>query len=942
MKLASARTAYLRRLRRRLPVGAAIGAFVGVTVAALAAAGLLDGLEHDTFDVRARALQDPARADSSIVIVAIDDNSIESFRQQLGRWPWPRAAHAQMLAYLSAAGAQLTIFDIAFPEPDPLRPEGDSAFAREIASNGRVALPMTVQPGDSAEAAAWERDLGLEDRRALMERFAIGTAANAPGREDFPYAEPADPLFLEHAATIGTILLNADDDGVTRRSVPAYLSRGRIYPNLTLAAVSALEPERYDAPVRSLTRDELVLENGTRLPLDDGSLVVRWHGRYLREGRSTYPIFRAADVLLSYNQVALGERTPETADVPFAALQGRAVFVATTAVGTFEPRATPLAPNDPGVMIHAATLDNYLNDGFLRRASPMLNAAATVAPALLTGVAVVGTMSAALGALGTLVLLGLLILLGGWSYANGLWLDLAAPLSATALTFAGVMSANYFTEGRDRRRVKELFSRYVSPQYVSQLADHYETLRLGGERVPVTLLFSDIRGFTSMSERLPPDTVLTMLNEYLDRMVTVVFRNGGTLDKFIGDAVMAFWGAPIPVEDHARRALDAALEMMEELRELNRRWAENGSGIPIDIGIGVNTGEALVGNIGSLRYKVEYTAIGDTVNVANRLESLNKELGTNIIVSEATKVAAGGGYEFRPLEDQKVKGKEQAMTVFELVGRTPSGTARDRAHSRPAVRATLVALAALGVGSTVPLPASAQDKERWVDHVYVPGRWNGRELVAFNTTNPRTDTLALVARVDTYVRAPRWRAEIRRMVPGDSVPDVTVLVADGAEVVVLTPVGSTPLAQHQAASDALVQSVVARFPAGRPARPEEGRFVDRGDGNRVARIVLRYEQTRGDFADQLLDAATPGRALGLAMLGVQTLAPGRNQEVVASAGPRGVARVRTVDGEITINPDPAAVARMRERSASYLDLDTFLRELQLGVYAQPGRQEEHQ
>jgi adenylate cyclase len=922
-------------------LGVAIGSISGVAVSALAALGVFDGLEHDTFDVRARVLQDPARADSSIVIVAVDDNSIEAFRRQLGRWPWPRDAHAQLLAYLTAAGARLTIFDVSFPEPDPLRPASDSAFAHFIAENGRVVLPLTVQPGDSAEAAVWERDLGLEGRRAAMERFAVGAARAAPGAADFPFAEPPDPLFLEPAAQIGTILLNADGDGVTRRSVPVYPSRGLLYPNLALAAARALQPARFDSPVLALTDEGLRLENGTALALDGGTLVLRWHGRYLREGESTYRIHRAADVLLSYNQVALGERTPENADVPFSALRDRVVFVATTAVGTFEPRPTPLAPNDPGVMIHATTLDNYLNDDFLRRAPRSANAAAALVPALLASVAVLALPSATLGALGTLVLLGMVALFGLWTYSSGVWLDVAAPLFATALSFAGVMSVNYFTEGRERRRVKEMFSRYVSPLYVSSLADHYETLRLGGERVPLTVLFSDIRGFTAMSERLPPDTVISTLNQYLEHMSAVVFRNGGTLDKFIGDAVMAFWGAPIHVEDHVRRALDTALEMMEELHALNRRWAVEGRPA-LDIGIGVNTGEAIVGNIGSLAHKLDYTAIGDTVNVASRLEGLNKELGTHILVSEATVDAAGDAYEFRPLPDTKVKGKENLVRIFELTGRTPDRSRAAPGTARPAATAITLALLALGLGAAaVPLAAQGGGKERWVDNVYQPGRWSGRQLVPHATTNPATDTLALVARVDAYVRQPRWRAEVRRMTPGDSTAQLTVLVGDGADVVVLTAVGSTPFAQHQASSDELILSVVQRFEGGRPARPQEGgRFVERGANNNVTRVVTRSTQARGDFADALLETSTGSRALGLAVLGVQTLAPGRNQEIVASAGPRGAARVRTASGEIVVTPDAAAVTTMRQRSVEYFDLDAFLKELRLGVYRQPAGQEE--
>ena len=942
MKLASGTSAFLRRMRRRLPLALGIGAAVGVVFWLLAALGVLDKIEGDAFDARAQAFGDRADADTSIVILAIDDNSLEAFRRELGRWPWPRETQAAIVDYLSNAGARLIVFDITFPEPDIDRPADDTMFGQSIAASGRVVLPMTVQPGDSARAVEEEARYGLIERRLLLERYAIGFAEAASGLENQPFVEPADPLFLANAAGVGTILLNADPDGVSRRSVPAYESQGRLYPNIALAAARVLQPDRWAAQVSSLTDDELLLDNGTRLDLTDGTLVLQWHGRYLHGGESTYPIIRAGDLLTSYQQILRGARDETTADVPFSRLRDRIVFVATTGIGTFEPRPTPFASHDPGVMIHATTLDNYLNDGFLERATPLQNAAMTIVPAVTAGLLVIGSVSAAAGTLATLALVILLVLIASIAYANGVWLDLAAPMMATVLSFGLVMALNYFTEGRERKRAKDLFSRYVSPLYVSQLVDNYEDVKLGGERVPLTLLFSDIRGFTSMSERLPAEQVVRILNEYLDRMAEIVFRNGGTLDKFIGDAVMAFWGAPVPVADHARRAVDTALEMMDELGALNRKWAAEGVDQALDIGIGVNSGEAVVGNIGSETHKLDYTAIGDTVNLASRLEGLNKNYSTNIIVSQATKDAVGDAYEFRELDDVKVKGKEQAVKIYELLRR--KGTQPPAVAGAASAGGTVALLAlALGLAFAAPTPAAAQAaaKERWVDYIYQPGRWQSGRLVPHRTTNARTDTLAFSARVDTYVRAPRWRAEVRRMVNGDTLGIPTILVGNGANVVVLTGVGSTPLADHAAANDTLVQSVVARFNNGQPVRPpQNNRFVDTGAGNRVQRIVLRFPQARADFADNLLETGTVRRAgSALARLGVETLGQGRDQEVVASAGARGAVPVQTPEGEIIVNPDTAAIERMEARAPNFIALDAFLREAGLGVYAQPARQE---
>ena len=310
MRAPGSTSAFLRRLRRRLPLGVGLGAAVGTLVWLVGVGGALDGLEHLSFDARAKALSDPADADTSIAIVAIDDNSLEAFRSQLGRWPWPRETQAAIVEYLSAAGARLIVFDITFPEPDIYRPYGDTVFAAQIAQSGRVVLPLTVQLGDSLAAVEQEARLGLVERRTQLERFAIGAAAAAPGLVNHPFVEPADPLLLAGAAAVGTILLNADEGGVTRRSIPVYRSQGALYPNVALAAARMVQPERWAAPVRSLDDRELLLDNGTRLPLADGAAIIRWHGPFVAGGRPTYPVVSAGALLTSWRQVSSSRPSP--------------------------------------------------------------------------------------------------------------------------------------------------------------------------------------------------------------------------------------------------------------------------------------------------------------------------------------------------------------------------------------------------------------------------------------------------------------------------------------------------------------------------------------------------------------------------------------------------------------------------------------------------------
>jgi adenylate cyclase len=252
-------------------------------------------------------------------------------------------------------------------------------------------------------------------------------------------------------------------------------------------------------------------------------------------------------------------------------------------------------------------------------------------------------------------------------FGGGYWLNLSQPVLASSFALFGGVGYQYFVEGRETRKMKKLFGQYVSKDVYEQLVANPGLARLGGHRRDMTVLFSDIRGFTTVTERGQPEEIVGMLNEYFTRMVAIVFRHHGTLDKFVGDMVMALFGAPLDDPGHADHAVEAALEMLDALHELNTRW--RAAGHPeLDIGIGINTGSMIAGNIGSEAI-MSYTVIGDAVNLGSRLESLNKEYGTRIIISKTTRDRLSGRYRFRPLGDVVVKGKTQPVAIFELAGR---------------------------------------------------------------------------------------------------------------------------------------------------------------------------------------------------------------------------------------------------------------------------------
>jgi adenylate cyclase len=248
-----------------------------------------------------------------------------------------------------------------------------------------------------------------------------------------------------------------------------------------------------------------------------------------------------------------------------------------------------------------------------------------------------------------------------------MWINHVYPTANLFATYLGTTVHRYIVEERDKKKVRETFGLYVNPSVVDQMLAHPEMLRLGGEKRELSVLFSDIRGFTSLSEKLPPEELVPQLNHYLTRMTQVVFDHLGTLDKYIGDAVMAIFGAPIPQEDHAVRACSTALHMMAALEELHAEWAERGLP-PLHIGIGINTGMMMVGNMGSER-RFDYTVLGDNVNLASRLEGLTKMYGVSVVVSEATWLATNGAFVGRELDVVRVKGKQLPVPIFQVMAR---------------------------------------------------------------------------------------------------------------------------------------------------------------------------------------------------------------------------------------------------------------------------------
>jgi adenylate cyclase len=391
------------------------------------------------------------------------------------------------------------------------------------------------------------------------------------------------------------------------------------------------------------------------------AVMIPWRGpAENRDGQPTFTSYAFYDVFYSQQQILEGQQP----GIDPALFKDRIVIVGVTAEGLNEAFTTPFPKGEiNGPEVHANLIDAFLRNRSIDRAPAWVTIALVVAAVAV--VAVAGAFFDAWLTGGVALVFAALV---AWQsvalFAKGLWIPVTIPALALIFAYVGDLAWKYVVEGREKRQVKKLFSRYVSKDVYDQLVANPSLAALGGARRHMTVLFSDIRGFTTMSEKGTPEDVVRQLNQLFTRMVAVVFQNRGTVDKFVGDMIMALYGAPLDDEDHAEHAVQTALAMITTLQELNVEWARDGKP-QLDIGIGINTGDMIAGNVGSDTI-MSYTVIGDAVNLGARLESLNKDYHTRIIISEATRARLKGRYDIHPLGDVVVKGKSQPVAIFEV------------------------------------------------------------------------------------------------------------------------------------------------------------------------------------------------------------------------------------------------------------------------------------
>jgi len=665
-------------LTRKVVAGLLLGAGSALIVFLLAWARLggLDEIDLRLYDWSLQRLADPAAVNHDIVLVEINDASIRDYADAVGRWPWPRVLQSNLIDFLQRAPARAIAYDIQLTEKSRgnfkfgddqwTAEESDNGMVTSVRSAGNVIMladatsPGMTVPSQQPSGPRWESPYRL-----------------GPFIEERPLIVPPFQELSNAALALGHNFLALDEDGIARRITPFIRNGDRYLPSLGVAAALvaggfkpneiALEGNSIRVRDRRVPLIRIRVANavGARESHDQWTMLVNYRAPVQTPTGRPYQTFEARHLLVSQDQLLAGQKPL----VDPAVFKNKIVFIGLTGAGLVDVFQTPMGGGlMPGIQLHAAVADSLLANKFIGVAPTLSRVISTAGAAILVGL-MAALLPFTVAAAGAAVAAAAWIAIAVLTLRAGTWLNTVQPLAAVALALFAGTAYRYFVEDYQKRVVKKLFGRYVSKDVFDQLMAHPDRAELGGKRREMSVLFSDIRGFTTVTEKGNAEALVNQLNEYFSRMVDVVFRHKGTVDKFVGDMVMALYGAPVDDPDHAEHAVATAVQMVRDLSELNRMWAARG--MPqLDIGIGVNSGAMIAGNIGSASI-MSYTVIGDNVNLGSRLESLNKDYGSRIIISDASRTRLTGNYDIRALGEVVVKGKTKPVAIFEIVVPSP-------------------------------------------------------------------------------------------------------------------------------------------------------------------------------------------------------------------------------------------------------------------------------
>ena len=581
----------------------------------------------------------------NVVLVAIDEKSVN----ELGRWPWKRSEMASLVRGLGAA--KVVVFDMVFSETTDAKDDADLRDA--IKETGNVILGYFLRDDSLVAPKAPELAQIRKSKISAIRYLDSGdfSSLDKINLVSFPSVEPNIAEIGRGA--VGHALFNIiqDVDGACRVAKLAYRYKDDIFPALSVEAVRRYTGSDVMLNVGPYGMVDSMSIGEKTVPLNEtGGLNINFYGP-----GGTFTTYPAVDVIKKR--------------IPKGTFKDKIVFIGVTEKAVYDIRVTPVDSLYPGAEVHPTLVANILQARYLIR--DVRTQALELLFVILLPLILSFLLYRMKHTFVSLLVFSLFALfVAGMDFYLfsffGLVLSVTYPLLAISLAYLSIEAYRNLVVERKSKFYRKAFSTYVPPQLVAEIIKDPARLKLGGEKRTITVLFSDIRGFTTLAERMPPDELVSMLNEYLTPMTEIVFKEEGTLDKYIGDAIMAIFNAPLELKDHPARACTVALNMARKVPELNKKWAKMGRP-PIAIGVGLNTGEAVVGNMGA-ELRFDYTAIGDAVNLASRLEGQTKTYGVDIIASEHIYRACKDSFIFRDIDYIKVKGKEEASGVFHLMG----------------------------------------------------------------------------------------------------------------------------------------------------------------------------------------------------------------------------------------------------------------------------------
>ncbi|HDS05671.1 MAG TPA: adenylate/guanylate cyclase domain-containing protein, partial [Deltaproteobacteria bacterium] len=637
---------FLKKIKEnKLFQGMAAGLIGAAVALAFFLPGWLARWEAKTWDWRVSTLAKPSDATDKIRVILLDQSSLDWGKEENAlSWPWPREVYGAIIDFCKRVGARSIAFDVLYTEHSKYGVSDDQAMA-----DAMRAMPVV-------SAVFLSRNTGSETSwpdyapAPALRINGLDEWINKTGYKIYTHASFPVPKIAAAAKVLANVQMRPDADSVYRRVTLLEVFDGNVMPALGLADYLAAHPEtKMSIAPGKLTIGEKII------PIDDnGQAILNFRGP-----SGTHKPYSASAIIQSALLLAEGENPViNTEDFKDAY-----VFFGFSAPGLYDLRPTPVSGVYPGVEVFATMLDNLLAGDFISPVPLALTIVITLFIALLAGMFSSWATGTTRSVLVYVVFLALPVIICFAAYILGFWLPLVVQETAVAVTLVSAGLIYYTTEGKQKTYIKNAFKQYLSPDVIEQLIAHPERLKLGGERKTLSVFFSDLEGFTRISEGLDPEELTNLLNTYLSAMTDIIHEEGGTVDKYEGDAIIAFWNAPLEQPDHATRCVRAALNCQVKLAQMRPEFYKS-LNKNLNMRIGINTGQAVVGNMGS-KSRFDYTMIGDAVNLAARLEGINKQFSTYTLISQATKEQIADSFPTREISRVAVVGRKEPVVVYE-------------------------------------------------------------------------------------------------------------------------------------------------------------------------------------------------------------------------------------------------------------------------------------